>query len=86
MFPVPVGAARFPRTPVMFPPECGGVSAGYRGVPPEGGRRLPRVPCAAVPMGPAPESAAALFPPCDPFRGRPHDRMIQQRARPAVSR
>jgi hypothetical protein len=61
-FPAPVGAVRFHRTPVMFPPECGGVSAGYRGVPPEGGRRLPRVPCAAVPMGPAPEPAAALFP------------------------
>lgn len=62
MFPAPIGAARFRRTPVMSPRECGGVSAGYRGVPPEGGRRLPRVPCAAVPMGPAPEPAAALFP------------------------
>jgi len=52
----------FPRAPVMFPPDCGGVSAGNRSVPPEGGRRLPRVPGAAVPMGPAPEPAAALFP------------------------
>jgi len=62
MFPAPVGAARFRRAPVMFPPDCGGVSAGDRSVPPEGGRRLPRVPGAAVPMGPAPEPAAALFP------------------------
>ena len=52
----------FPRAPVMFTPDCGGVSAGNRSVPPEGGRRLPRVPGAAVPMGPAPEPAAALFP------------------------
>jgi hypothetical protein len=35
----PVGAARFRRSPATFPPESGGVSAGYRGVPPEGGRR-----------------------------------------------
>jgi hypothetical protein len=30
---------RFRRSPAAFPPEYGGVSAGYRGVPPEGGRR-----------------------------------------------
>jgi len=35
----PVGAARFRWSPAAFLPECGGVSAGYRGVPPEGGRR-----------------------------------------------
>jgi len=53
-----------------FPPESRNVSAGvrrgFRRVPwrfaGKAGAGLPRVTGAAVPMGPAPETAAALFP------------------------
>jgi len=58
-----VGAARFRRSPATFPLGCG---RGFRRVPwrfaGKGGAGLPRVTGAAVPMGPAPETAAALFP------------------------
>ena len=55
--------------PAAFPPESRAVSAGvqrgFRRVPVvfrrKAGAGLPRLPCAAVPMGPAPEPTAALF-------------------------
>ena len=90
----PVGAARFRRSPAAFPPEPGGVSAGVR----RGFRRVPwcsagrRAPgCRAFPARPSRWARRRSRPPpssrpCDPFRGRPHDGMIQQYDRPAVSR
>ena len=58
----PVGAARFRRSPATFPPECGGVSAGTVVFRRKADAGLPCVPGAAVPIGPAPEPASALFP------------------------
>jgi hypothetical protein len=46
---------RFCRSAAGFPP---GTVVFRR----KAGAGLPRVPCAAVPMGPAPEPTAALFP------------------------
>ena len=48
-------ARRFRRSAAGFPP---GTVVFRR----KAGAGLPRVPCAAVPMGPAPEPTAALFP------------------------
>jgi hypothetical protein len=48
--------------PRRFRRSAAGVSAGTVVFRPKAGAGLPRVPCAAVPMGPAPEPTAALFP------------------------